>query len=108
MLETEDRVIHKGSFIYGKTECPVAEATLTIGYVSNIEVIDDQGIDTYSFNGVENTDKGFRLEFNEAMVIEFEVETVVATYSESELNNKRAVFKNLLIIESGPEIIQNL
>ncbi|HMS11072.1 MAG TPA: hypothetical protein PKE66_16410, partial [Pyrinomonadaceae bacterium] len=47
MLETEDRVIHKGSFIYGMTECPVAEVTLIIGSVSNIKVIDDQGIDTY-------------------------------------------------------------
>jgi len=108
MLESEDRVVHKGSFIYGKTECPVAKATLTISSVSNIEVIDDQGIDRYSFNGVQSTDKGFRLEFNEAMMIEFEVETIMATYSESELSDKTAVFKNLLIIESGPEILQNL
>ena len=103
MLEAEDRITRNGSFLAGKIECPVANASVTIRGVSGIKVLDDQGIDTYSFNGVERIVNGFRLEFNEALALEFEVERFDATYLETELRDTTAIFKNFLIVESGPE-----
>jgi hypothetical protein len=85
---------------------PVVEARLLVRSVSQIQILDDQRIGRYTFNRVVSTATGLRLEFNERMRVELTVVGHPAgSYEEVEVVGIRAVYREVLFVQSGPSLI---
>ena len=96
---------HGVSPLYLKTQLPVVEATIKFAGVQNVEVVDDQGIDIYTFNEIERGSNGVRLLSNQAMQIKLDLlAPISATYDEKPLPGLRAIYRQFLLVQSGPEI----
>jgi hypothetical protein len=97
---------HAGwALVYGRSRLPVAEAFVGVANVAATSVLDDVGIGRYNFNQVERTRDGIRLCFNEAMRIELRLAGPVhATYEERVSSRLRAVYRQFLLVQSGPRI----
>lgn len=105
-LWDDARAEHRGlPLLYLKTRLPVAEVSLTVAHVENVEVIEDQGIGLYTFNEIERASSGLRLLFNQAMQIHLQLSgPTEATYDEQPLPGRWAVYRQFLLVQSGPEI----
>ena len=82
----------------------MVEATLTVSGVINCRVFDDQGIGRYSFNQIEPIANGVRLQFNENLDINLELNAVDATYEERPLPELCAIYRQYFLVQSGPSI----
>lgn len=88
-----------------RTRLPVAETWVKVADVRDVTVLDDQGIGRYTFNEVELVADGVCLCFNERMRINLRVSGQLhATYKEQALPTLRAVYRQFLLVESGPFI----
>ena len=92
-------------FIYEKSTLPLVLATVQINGVKAVRVEDDQGIDSYSFNDLEEREDGLRFQFNEAMYLDLDIgQAIDALYEETAVPDRKAVFKSFFIVEFGPTI----
>lgn len=92
-------------FIYLTTRLPVAEVTLTYGNVDQAKVIDDQGIGLYTFDEIQRVPNGLRLVFNQALKIDLQLSGPIdVTYDEQPLHDHWAVYRQFLLVQSGPDI----
>ena len=83
----------------------MVEATIKFAGVQNVEVVDDQGIELYTFNEIERGSNGVRLLTNQAMQIKIDLlAPISATYDEKPLPGLRAIYRQFLLVQSGPEI----
>lgn len=105
-LWDDPRAGHKGiPFVYERTRLPVVETWMKVADVRDAAVLDDQGIGRYTFNEVELIADGVSLCFNERMRINLRVSGQLhATYEERALPTMRAVYRQFLLVESGPFI----
>jgi len=105
-LWEDARAEHRGlPLLYFRTRLPVAEVTLTVARVLSVEVIEDQGIGLYTFNEIERAPSGLRLLFNQAMQINLQLSgPIEATYEEQPLHDRWAVYRQFMLVQSGPEI----
>jgi hypothetical protein len=105
-LWDDPRAKHRGLFLlYFHSRLPVVEATLTIAGVKNYSVIDDQGIGRYSVSEVERIPNGVRLSFNQALQIDFDLAgSISATYDEQPVSGICAIYRQYLLMQTGPEI----
>jgi hypothetical protein len=88
-----------------ESRLPVAEARLRLRRVTDVHVRNDQGIGTYGFNRVEPLPAGVRLLFNERMSVEVLCDgTVEGSYEETVVPDLRAVYRQFLILQTGPAI----
>lgn len=97
---------HRGfSIFYVRSQLPVAEAVLTVSGVNSCEVADEAQIGRYSFNDIEPTADGVRLHFNENLDIDLQLGGVIdANYEERAVPELRAIYRQVLLVQSGPKI----
>jgi hypothetical protein len=94
-------------FLGSVSNLPVAAGTLTVDEVVGIRLEGDQGIERYSLNSVVQTPDGIRFESNQVLTIELVLSgSVRGGYDEELLPGVRAEFRNHLIGQSGPRIIE--
>lgn len=105
-LWDDPRAEHKGlPFVYERTRLPVAETRVNVADVRGVAVVDDQGIGRYTFNEVELMADGVCLCFNERMRIDLRVSGQLhATYEERASPTLRAVYRQFLLVNTGPSI----
>jgi hypothetical protein len=101
----DPRAEHTGWRLYGSTRLPVVEGTLTLMGVTEQILNDEEGIDSYAFNELERRSTGVRLRYCEHLSIDLNLAgAVVGTYDEKPLPGLAAVYKQRLLIQSGPYI----
>ena len=104
-LWDDPRAEHRGfSILYVRSRLPVAEATLTVSGVGNCVVTDNARIGSYSFNEIQPTANGVRLNFNENLDIEFELNAIEASYEERPVPELCAIYRQYFLVQSGPSI----
>lgn len=105
-LWDDPRAEHQGfSIFYVRSRLPVTEAVLTVSGVNNCVVADKAQIGRYSFNEIEPTANGLRLHFNENLDIDLELSHVIdANYEEHLVPELRAIYRQVLLVQSGPKI----
>jgi hypothetical protein len=106
-LWDDPRAEHRGlSLLYVRSRLPVVEATLIVSGVASQAVFDDQGIGRYSFNEIESISNGVRFRFNEALYIDLYLRgPVAATYDEQPAPGLCAIYRQYLLLQSGPRIV---
>jgi hypothetical protein len=68
-------------------------------------VADKAQIGRYSFNEIEPTANGLLLHFNENLDIDLELSHVIdANYEEHLVPELRAIYRQVLLVQSGPKI----
>jgi hypothetical protein len=73
--------------------------------VNNCVVADKAQIGRYSFNEIEPTANGLLLHFNENLDIDLELSHVIdANYEEHLVPELRAIYRQVLLVQSGPKI----
>ena len=91
--------------LYMRIRLPVAQVQIRVAKVSSATIVDNQGIERYSFNQLERTREGMRLCFNEMMRIDLRlVGPVHATYEERASPGLHALYRGFLFVQSGPKI----
>ena len=91
--------------VYCRSRLPVAQASICVTGVTDVQVIDDQGIGRYTLNEIERTGEGVQLRFNEVLRIDLHLAAgIEGTYDEQPLPGVRAVYRTFLIVQSGPKI----
>lgn len=104
-LWDDPRAEHRGfSILYVRSQLPVAEVTLHFLGVSKCAVADNARIGRYTFNQVEPAANGLRLHFNENLDIDLELAAIDITYDERPLPEVRAIYRQYLLMQSGPRI----
>jgi hypothetical protein len=82
---------------------PVVDARLRVRPVSNIRILNDQGIGRYTFNRVERSQNGLRLVFNERMTIDIAwAGEPSGSYEEVPVTGIRAVYRRILFLQTSP------
>jgi hypothetical protein len=101
----DPRAEHTGWRLYGSTRLPVVEGTLTLTGVTQQFVNDEEGIDSYAFNMAERLSNGVRLRYCEHLSIDLRLAgSVSGTYDEKPLPGLVAVYRQRLLLQSGPQI----
>ena len=91
--------------VYCRSRLPVAQASICLTGVTDVQVIDDQGIGRYTLNEIERTGEGVQLRFNEVLRIDLHLAAgIEGTYDEQPLPGVRAVYRQFLIVQGGPTI----
>ncbi len=104
-LWDDPRAEHRGfSILYVRSQLPVVEVTLSFSGVSKCVVADNARIGRYSFNQIEPIANGVRLQFNENLDINLELNAVDATYDERPLPELCAIYRQYFLVQSGPSI----
>jgi hypothetical protein len=94
---------HTGWRLYGSTRLPVVESKLTLIGVTGETVTDEEGIDTYGFTEIKRLSNGVRFRYAEHLSIDVELAGPVAgTYEEKPLPNLVAIYRQRLLLQSGP------
>ena len=95
----------KVDLLFSRSRLPVALGSLCFEGVTNVQVVDDQGIGRYTLNEIERAPHGVRLCFNEAMRIDLHLAgDFGATYDEQPLPGVRAIYQQFLLLQTGPTI----
>jgi len=103
-LWDDPRAEHRGfSILYVRSQLPVVEVTLSFSGVKCV-VADNARIGRYSFNQIEPIANGVRLQFNENLDINLELNAVDATYDERPLPELCAIYRQYFLVQSGPSI----
>src|SRR5205807_8082222 len=88
-----------------ESRLPIAEGALCFRHVTEVRVVNDQGIGTYTLNRGERLTGGVRLSFSQALQLEILFGGVLdATYDERPLPGYTAVYREYLFGQTGPEI----
>jgi hypothetical protein len=96
---------HGIPLIASVSRLPVAKAVLSVQYVVDSKVVDNQGIGMYTFNRVEEFDDGLRLSCCEAMSVYLYLNGPVrAAYVERLDPALRAVYRQYCFLQAGPRI----
>ena len=104
-LWDDPRAEHRRISIFTvRSQLPVVEVTLSISGVSKCVVADGAGIGLFSFNQIEPIANGLRLQFNENLDIDLELETVDAKYDERPVPELCAIYRESFLVQSGPFI----
>jgi hypothetical protein len=93
------------AFLVLESQLPVVEARLCLRAVTEVRIIDDQGIGRYTFNRVKRIKGGLQLVFNEELKIDVALSGEPAgTYEEVPVADIHAVYRQVLFIQSGPTL----
>jgi len=93
------------AFLILESQLPVVEARLRLRMVNAVRLVDDQRIGQYSFNRVERIKGGAQLIFNERLKIELAFNgEPAATYEEVPVADIRAVYRQILLVQTGPAL----
>ena len=104
-LWDDPRAEHRGlSILYVRSRLPVSEVMLQFSGVSKCVVADNTRIGRYTFNQVSPAANGVRLHFNENLDIDLELPAIDVTWNERPLPEVRAIYRQYLLVQSGPRI----
>jgi hypothetical protein len=94
---------HTGWRLYGSTRLPVVEGKLTLTGVTGETVNDEEGIDIYGFTEITRLPNGVSFRYAEHLSIDVELAGPVAgTYEERPQPNLVAIYRQRLLLQSGP------
>jgi hypothetical protein len=105
LWESPGAVHKRRALIIVDSRLPIAEGALCFRQVTDVRILNDQGIGTYTLNKAKRMAGGLRFSFNEALELEILFEGVLdATYDERPLPGYTAVYRQYLFAQTGPEI----
>ena len=95
-------------FLVSQSRLPVFEESFGVRHVSDVCVLHDQGIGTYTLELVEQTSYGVRFVFNDRMSIKLFLDgSIEPYYEERGKPTLRARYRQwLILLETGPRIEQ--
>lgn len=103
--ETPEARHRRRAFIVYESRLPVVEARLLLRKVTEIQIVEDQEIGQYTFNRVEPAGSGLQLVFNERLRIVVSTDGEPnGTYDEAPLAGVRAVYRQVLLVRTGPRL----
>ncbi len=105
LWEGPGAVHRRRALIIVDSRLPIAEGALCFRQVTDVRILHDQGIGTYTLNKVGRLAGGLRVSFNQALELEILFEGALdATYDERPLPGYTAVYRQYLFAQTGPEI----
>jgi len=105
LWESPGAVHKRRALIIVDSRLPIAEGALCFRQVTDVRILNDQGIGTYTLNKAKRMAGGLRFSFNEALELEILFEGVLdGIYDERPLPGYTAVYRQYLFAQTGPEI----